>query len=359
MLSRSLIPQKSILPMKRYLLLLFSALVIIACSDNNQRVFRCGRVIVSSIPDEEKTIVPISSFSGSVLDGTFGLNCIIDSTVILNIHDETHCYRAVNLVDNRYVDFLNYGRGPDEIITGYFSGVRTINDTVLIDISGINERVFYSIDYKATMEEGKTVVKERYGILPNSMASFLIGEEILSEVIYDKDFISLKQYGKTDQSLIRTVQLYGDDSYLLECEPILGSVKRVKPDGTLMSMAMMDFDEVNIFDIKGEDHLSVSISGKTKDNNILRNYHLFEKESDWIYYWGGSVTDDSIYALYLDCDLEKIEEAIPVIHVFSWDGQLKAIYHLNECLRSIIVSDDGKSLYGLSWDEVIYKYDLG
>lgn len=344
--------------MKRYLLLLFSALVIIACSDNNQRVFRYGRVMVSSVPEIETTLSPSESLSGTFLFGTYGINCIVDSIIVLTVEDDSHCYRAVDMKDFSYIDFMNRGRGPDEIISGYFSGARTINDTVLIDIAGLNERLFYSVDINASFRENCTVVKDRYELFPHSFYSFLIGDEFLSEVLFDQDYYSLKLYDKDDLSVIRTLQLYGNEQYLVDCQPILGSVKRIKPDGTRMSMAMIEFNEVNIVDIKGDDHLSVSTSGKTKDNNILRNYHLFDRESDMVYYSSGAVSDDSIYALYFGCKSDDTDKYPPVIHVFSWDGDLKAIYHLEEPIQSITLSEDGHSLYGLSEDEVLYRYDL-
>ena len=345
--------------MKSPLYIILLLFVVVSCSDNNQRVFRYGRVMVSSVPEIETTLSPSESLSGPFLYGSYGLNCIADSILILPVVDDSHCYRAVDLTDFSYFDFMNRGRGPDEIITAYFSGLRTINDTILIDIAGLNERLFYSVDLKTSIKEKRTVIKERYKLFPNSFYTFLIGDVFLSEVLFDQDYYSLKQYSKQDLNLIRTVQLYGNDRYLVDCQPILGSVKRIKPDGTRMSMAMMDFNEINIYDISGENHLSVSTSNKSKDKAILTNYHLFGRESGMIYYWDGAVTDDYIYALYFNCKMDDMDETLPVIHVFSWDGELKALYHIDEPLRSIILSEDGHSLYGLSEDEVIYRYDLG
>ena len=67
---------------------------------------------------------------------------------------------------------------------------------------------------------------------------------------------------------------------------------------------------------------------------------------------------EAIYGLYYDCGAEELSERNPVIHVFSWDGELKAIYHLDEQLYSIAITEDGKTLYGLTEEEVLYKYVL-
>ena len=343
--------------MKKIICIALSAVFVFSSCNGNQRVFQIGESIVSRIPDVEKTLTASETFTGPCFEGSYSVYTISDSVLVLNIREDNHIFRAFNTRNNSYVDFMGKGRGPKEFVTGSISGVRTINNTILIDIVGINEQVLYSIDFNSTIKEGKTVIRERLDLLPETMSTYIIGDDLLSEVYNDDDIISLKLYNKNNRIVSRMEQPFGGDEYLAVCQPLLGSVKRVKPDGALFSMAMIYFNEVNIFDIKGNNHMSVSITKHTNDLSIVNDY-LKNGHTDQIYYWGGDVSDDAIYALYYNCDIGLIEDTLPVIHVFSWDGQLKAIYHLNESLRSITVSKDGRSLYGVSWDEVIYKYDL-
>ena len=343
--------------MKKSIGVALLAVFVFSSCNSNQRVFQIGESLVSRIPDVEKTITASETFTGPCFEGSYSVYTISDSVLVLNIRNDNHIFRAFNTRNNSYVDFMGKGRGPDEVVTGSISGVRTINDTILIDVVGINEQILYSIDFNSTIKEGKTVIRERMDLIPETMSTFILGDDLLSEVIYDDDIFSLKLHNRKSQIVSRMEQPFGGDEYLAVCQTLLGSVKRVKPDGALFCMAMIYFNEVNIFDIKGNNHISVSISKHTNDLSIVSDY-LKNGHTNHIYYWGGEVSDNAIYALYYNCDIGLIEDTLPVIHVFSWDGQLKAIYHLNESLRSITISKDGRSLYGVSWDEVLYRYEL-
>ena len=80
---------------------------------------------------------------------------------------------------------------------------------------------------------------------------------------------------------------------------------------------------------------------------------------DHYYYLDQDVTDESIFALYYDCEVsESSERSSSTIHVFSWDGQLKAVYHIDEPLIDIAITDDESTLYGITAEEILYRYDL-
>lgn len=334
----------------------FLTAFLISCGSNH-RVFLIGREIVSKKPEVEKTITPSVVISGPNMIGGYGLHTVSDSILVLNIKDENHLYRAINLRNDQCLDFLGKGRGPGEVITGGFSRVRTTKDSIFLDIYGINEHVLYTLDFNETLKGGSDVIRDKVELLPEAMTSFKIGEEILSEVVYDDDIFSLKLYDSKDHNVFRVINPYGRDEFLAYCDPILQSLKGVKPDETRLSMVMMFFNEVNIIDITGDQHISVSVSKHTKDLGIIQRF-LKDRTSSHVYYWGATVSEEAIFALFYDCGLESIEDIQPEIHVFSWDGKLMAVYHLKESLRDITISNDGRTLFGLSWDEIIYQYDL-
>ena len=344
--------------MKTKLFAIIFSFICVSCHMENQRAFVVGRTIVSNKSETERNLSPSESFSGPSLFGATRLLCVVDSIAIFNLRDKSYSFLAVNINNNDYVRFMNIGRGPDEIISGLYTGVRVVNDTTLMEVDALNESYIYEIDVNGTYKERKAVIRDKVVVNQDAIVSFIINDDILSFVLYDGDNYSIKQYGNKGEELTRSVQLFGDELYLIEYQPQFESDRRVKPDGTKLVMPMLRFDELDIYDIVGEDHISVSTSKRTNSKAIISSMLSSELLGNQIYYYGCDVTDNAIYALYYDCPMGKLDSSLPDIQVFSWDGELKAIYHLNETINSIAVSPDGKSLYGLTNNEIFYRYDL-
>ena len=123
---------------------------------------------------------------------------------------------------------------------------------------------------------------------------------------------------------------------------------------------MRGFDEINILDLEGTNHLCISPPRKKiEDADIIDEMLSSRNLTDYMFYQGGCATDDAIYGLYYGCDeQEEAEGFLPSIRVFSWDGEFKAVYHLSEPLISIVLAEDGYTLYGLTAEEVLYRYEL-
>lgn len=335
-------------------------LLTVASCEGNQVVGNLGRRIVSSRPEKEITLRPEYSVSGPCLDATWGVHCVADSVIILQLRDLTgYCFRALNIVSRTYQDFLLVGRGPDEVLSGFYSDKRKENGHTLLDITAINEGLLLSIDLEETLATGQTTFFSRKEIMPLATKSFPIGDKILSEVVNDNDIFSYKLYDQENQTVSWMLQPFGTEEYVASYQPLFSSTMKIKPDGKKLSLSMLFFDGINILDIGGDNHIGVSTSKKNDDRSIVRNAIKNESLGDRYYYMQHDVTDENIYALYYDCAPSKRKERTSsTIHVFSWDGELKSVYHLDEPLISITVSDDGKTLYGLTAAETLFVYNM-
>lgn len=344
--------------MKKIVFFVFSLLSLVTCG-KRESVFVVGRQVIASGPEIEKTLSPTAVFSGPSFLGAIGVMYAADSMVLVATWKTGYAYRVVNLTNNHAVDLLATGRGPNEVVAGAFSGVRKEGDRRLLDVTALNEGYLMSIDLDASVQDGNVVVVDKEEILPEAWLSFFVKENVLSNVIADADTYSFKLYSRGDHLILRTEQIFGDEPYLIQFQPEFESARYVKPDRTRLCLMMSRFDEINVLDLVGADHLSISLPKKVKEDATILNELLAEQTltSDR-FYGGGYVTDDAIYALYLGYDERETEYVIPSIRVFSWDGQLKAIYHLDHPVTSIAVSEDGETLYGLTDEEVLYRYDL-
>lgn len=341
--------------MKKILVAFVALSMFVACSDNGN-VFKLGRRIYAG---SGKTVwlTPADSVSGPCLDGINGLQCAVDSALIFHLMDATgHSFRALDLRTSTHTDFLRIGRGPGEIWMGYFTAGRKKDVQTFVDVSAMNEGVLLSIDLGETLRTGQTVIADTVEVLPFSLASYVVGDQILSEVVNDEDIFSYKLYDREGQAVSRIMQPYGTDEYLAYYQPLFNASKRMKPDGTKLCLGMTYFDELNILDLQGDKHVCSSVSRRLKGPKIIRESIETGKIGEGIYYVNLSVTDEKIFALYLEKNGPK--EARSAIRVFSWDGRLEAVYHTKEPLGAITASEDGRTLYGVTGEEVLYVYNI-
>lgn len=349
--------------MKRLLLFFILTFIVVACRQTPQRAFVVGHVVVSSSPEVEKHIYPVDSISGRSMFGVGMLVGVADSLVIIGMNPRVsyaYCFRAVNVRNENTVDFLNRGRGPEEVLSAGSAGLRREGSGMCFDAIATNDRLLLTIDIGATFNEGKTVVKNKVKLPEGPLFpySFLAGKEIASVALFDEDYYSIKQYDESGKDLNRVSRIFGDEPYLSDYYAEFGSLVAMKPDATRLALAMERFDELDIFDLTGEDHISTSSSKRTDAGRKIAEMLSADAISETIYYGDCKATNDLIYAIYRGNTTSVAGTSLPVIQVFSWDGKLKEIYHIDEYVYSIAVSEDGKTLYGLTEDEVLYRYDL-
>ena len=338
----------------------FIVLLLVSCG-RDQVAVKVGKLVkVTDVPTEI-SLHPADSITGPFLDGITGIRCVVKDSFLVAFltYDLDNNFRVLNIKDNSFIDFLARGRGPGEALTGYFSAKREENGNTYLDVSALNEDLLMSIDLSETLKESHAVIAESSELIPMGSVSFRIGDKILSEVIGDKDIYSMKLYDKDHFKVDRSIQPFGIDEYLLSYQPMFSSPMGIKPDGTRLCLAMGSFDELAILDINGNNHLVVTTSDKLNDKAIIEDAIKNDNLGDRTYYQDLNVTENSIFALYLGCDNTKFrEQSSAKVHVFSWEGELKMVYHLDKPLYSIAVTDDESALYGMTLEETIYRYEL-
>lgn len=346
--------------MNKSVLFIASFLALASCTDR-QSVFKIGSQVVASAPEIERDLAPVASFEDSVLLGAIGVCFATDSIVLLSTAKTGNVFRVVNLHNHQTVDLLPNGRGPDEVVAGGLSAVRKDGGKTLLDVTALNELFLMSIDLEASVREQRTVVVDKEDLLSSeAWVSFFVNGKVLSLCMFGPDNYSFKLYERGSHTVLRTDQIFGDEPYLNDFYPQFGAVREMRPDQSKLCLMMSHFDEINILDLEGTNHLSISPLRKKKEDAAIIDEMLSSHElTEYTFYQSGCVTDDAIYGLYYGCSDQEMEEGfLPSIRVFSWDGEFKAVYHLSEPLVSIVLAEDGKTLYGLTEDEVLYRYDL-
>jgi hypothetical protein len=81
------------------------------------------------------------------------------------------------------------------------------------------------------------------------------------------------------------------------------------------------------------------------------------------WYFDCSATRDYLFALFSGRLQSRYEgdarSSAEYVHVFDWDGALRAVYHLDREVRAIVADDSGSLLFAASLvDGGLYRYDL-
>ena len=79
-----------------------------------------------------------------------------------------------------------------------------------------------------------------------------------------------------------------------------------------------------------------------------------------LWYADCAATNTLLIALYAgEADyVGRVDNFGSVLHVFGWDGQLRAVIRLDRSMTGIDVSEDGRTLFAVSADGAIATFQL-
>ena len=333
-----------------YLLLLF-CIILGACESQN--IFPNTPLVHATtfqheiqLTGKKKDITPI---------GTLGLQ-IIDTFIIStqsNLPEYLGIYEKVS--GRKIKDLLTIGRGPGEFLDCTFKGqYRKNKQNLELYFSDCNKGYFYALNLTQTLRQDSLNITLLSTIPYRSFPTFLTGNNYLSRAYFPEEQTILYLLHDSTGQTIRQYPLYKDVDWIRYNQ--IGSADEIKPDLSKIAMGMLLFNQINIVDLKGNQHFSVTTSDKS---TYLSTQYLDEHEPI-VYYSDLTCTDQYIYALYVNqkiSDWQRITHPTE-IHVFDWKG--KAVYKLKtqETLLSIDIDETDQKIYGLATEEQIFTYDL-
>lgn len=133
---------------------------------------------------------------------------------------------------------------------------------------------------------------------------------------------------------------------------------RKHPTRAVMVNAMHSLNRINLLDMSdgtrttlvvGDDHV-------LPENAVDKSSGL-EKHT---YYCDLAVSENTIYALWIDQPYQEAYETpqSQQIHIFDWNGRPKACLKIPEYICSFTVDEKSRTAYGMTPDEIIYRYRL-
>lgn len=140
------------------------------------------------------------------------------------------------------------------------------------------------------------------------------------------------------------------------------------PDGHAICAAGMFHDWLAFFDVSStpvKTREYFSSGPQVEASGSGENYHLRTLPSTVSHYWSMAPWRKGVYVLYIGATETEIESKGYYCKILSydWDGNFKGAYSVGEKIGSIASSDNGKTIYAVSFPEAypeskIFRYDL-
>lgn len=130
---------------------------------------------------------------------------------------------------------------------------------------------------------------------------------------------------------------------------------RIKPDNTMLAIAMKMLGQISIVDIK---------TGVQKNFRMKESITFPDIEKDVYktrrYYSTMAVSDKYIFAIYVDVALKDTPPPFGghIIHVFTWNGEPVYRVHVKESIKNITLDVPNQLLYAVDLEDNLYSYDI-
>lgn len=338
--------------MKKHILIALASFLLIGCTEQTPDIYFTENI---RIYNPNKTQVPplkgeciVNDLIGIAnIEATGSYLCLflMAQDTLLNIYSQ----------DGKYLSgFGVKGQGPNDFIGCRPNGGREMgNGQACIWINDVGAAALKKVNIPLSMEKGCTVT-QKVSTKAMSVNAFLsAGECLVQETMTPENFeLSIYQGDEV---------LHREKMYRIDAQPPFSyyqSTIRLHSTQPLLVSAMFRINQINLLNLDTKERLSIRIGKHTALDNIIDKGET--KLPKWTYYTDLRLTEDRIFALYLNQDYnDTLEKAKPVeTHVFDLKGNLLHILGIDEYLRSFCVSEDGKTIYGLVEDHSIYKYQL-
>lgn len=360
--------------MKRNLILLFVAILLIGCSKVPENYFN-AEIIPADISEIRcDTLVGKEILLKEIYAGYM---TVFDSLMLFVSHSfPDYCLYIFSLNDNELKGkYAHKGQGPDDYIDfthveqfivddddnirlwirdGYGTDNQLLNLTKSIHSQELIVDSTVYLDWKKN-----SFTPYGYVFMANDG---IILTRIQAERKKDNHYIPDRyEVYNTEQEFLKKINIFNRPIVKKKndfpIENYFTSRDRIKPDGSKIVMAMEMLAQINIYDIKNDKLKGFRIK-ETPDFEYLtrdtENYRIFFRDI--------CVDNEYIYALYSNVRLEEDGKNYPFegnrVLVYNWDGEIIKNIVLDHLTYEITIDPISKSLYILTTNDIIFKYQI-
>lgn len=348
-------------------LFMFSAMI---CNSCNQGTYYTGET--KTIVDFPQTIEIVGELLPITCPGALTISTC-DS--LLFISTDRRPAAALDIFDlhsnQRLGTFCTKGKGPNEFISFHHYGQYIVDTADCILLPAIDYgRKLTVMDITQSIAQRRTCFQK---LLPweefyfRASGIFLLnGDSLLIQ--YPAYKIDARDYNYflpqtvlyVNGQPIKTYEIFtrkvDTPQFSHLASFVFDAISVLKPDQTKWAEGLRGVDYLNIVDVKSGEVVGV----KTQGSPSLERIGTESFEQLRFYYMSVAATDEQIFALYVDQPIVQFQTTPSPgeIRIFDWSAMPLARLKFKENLLWITVSNDNRTLYGLDYEERIYRYDL-
>lgn len=255
--------------------------------------------------------------------------------------------------------FGQAGRGNEEFLNCIYCGqIYRNGDTLGMWINDMMQQEMKLVDITESLKQNKTVIMKKIRSMALSLNSFILNDSsVLAQQYFQHKAVDLVRYNPKNGHR-KSVSMYVP----MKLDPFTVYLNhmKIRPAGDKIVSAMCYLDQINILSLKDSGRIAAT-AGKISENSIDAIEYSWKEEPETYYYKGLDVTDDYIFALYLNQPYDDFPDKPQAVylHVLDWEGNLLKCFQVDEYLTRISLDAENMQLYGFSIiGEKVFRYNL-
>lgn len=261
---------------------------------------------------------------------------------------------------NRFLGaFGQSGRGKDEFLNCIYCGQKYQNgDTLGMWINDMMQQEMRLVNITESLEKNKTVIMKEIRTIDLSLNSFILNDtSILAQQYFQHRAVDLVNYNPINGRR-KSISMYAP----MKLDPFTVYLNhmKIRPAGDKVVSVMCYLDQINILSLNDSGRIAAT-RGNASENSMDAIQYNWRGQPETYYYKGLDVTDDYIFALYLNQSYDDFpDKPQPVyFHVLDWEGNLHKCFQVDEYLTRVSIDAENLQLYGYSLiGEKVFRYDL-
>lgn len=327
--------------MKQVLLVFVAVLLLGSCSKKSPVLN--GKLV--NVDEFEHEYV-LSGEPLSYIESKGFLGCEIKYPYLfLNLYRQDEFVAVYNLQEQSFLgNYFSHGKAGDEYV-----------DFNIVNQNGDN--VFWTIDPQNRMLREYAYKQQKNDSIFQQVNEIKckIADDLFSVFTANNELYAYKAYSQAKGLYLKntksgkTFSPYNHKFQQNDLNRIMTLADCMKPDGSKIVSLTGIWDEVDIVSIDGSDE---NMSITTSDKLMSWNEYLNTNSDNFIDYYISLPRCNEKYIVVLH-DNQKIHE----LFFFEWNGNGKAKYVLKEKLVDFAIDWEHSTIYGLTENEQIYKYN--
>ena len=246
------------------------------------------------------------------------------------------------------------GNGPNDFINMQLKGQSCIDDNdCCLWVNDVSSAMLKRINLTKSIEKSTCVVDKKVKTYPTSVNAFYFNDssvvqEMMTAGNYEL-FTCVNGKSVSHESLYLT-DVQNPFSYYK-------STMRLDLSSSMLVAAMNSFNQINFLNLRTGERTTSCWGEPVNMTDLVDKDSGLEK---WVYYIDIELTENQIYALFMDQSQEDAfeKEKNMEIHVFDKVGHPLKVLELDRYACAFCIDNTGSVLYALVDDSQIYRYRL-